>query len=244
MGRTKGSKNGVSTTPGYVAKGQRARGRLVNGQYIYGDVINPFIRKQMAERAAAKNNWQFMANRQAAITGLPSGTRMAVTKRQADIRAQNKRGYSAERIALLKKLANERKANVSKNAEDINKQISAHRSRLQEIVANKMNNDRKAKVMKQQIKKAANIGSQNNWQQQAAGAAAGGMTGQAMREKRTRHVSGLSAAGWDEHDRRVFGKSLGNFMKKAAEEYEAKVKAKVKYNKDKKKRKKKTLIIE
>lgn len=240
MGRTKGSKNGVSTTPGYVAKGQRARGRLVNGQYIYGDVINPFIRKQMAERAAAKNNWQFMANRQAAITGLPSGTRMAVTKRQADIRAQNKRGLSSERIALLKKLANERKANVSKNAEDINKQISAHRSRLQEIVANKMDKDRKAKVMKQQIKKAVNIGAQNNWQQQAAGAAAGGTTGQAMRERRIQSVRGLNAAGWDEHDRRVHGKSLGDYMKKAAEAYEAKVK----YNKDKKKRKKKTLIIE
>ena len=220
MGRTKGSKNGVSTTPGYVAIGKRAQKLDPTGQRF--------------------RNWQTWANRQAAVTGLPSGTRMAVTKRQADIRAQNKRGLSSERIALLKKLANERKANVSKNAEDINKQISAHRSRLQEIVANKMNNDRKAKVMKQQIKKAVNIGAQNNWQQQAAGAAAGGMTGQAMKERRVRATSGLNAAGWDEHDRRVHGKALGDYMKKAAEAYEAKVK----YNKDKKRRKKKPLIIE
>lgn len=243
MGRTKGSKNGVSTTPGYVAKGQKARGRLVNGQYVYGNVTNPFIRKQLAEKAAkegAKNNWQFMANRQAAVTGLPSGTRMAVTKRQADIRAQNKRGLSSERIALLKKLANERKANVSKNAEDINDQISAHRSRLQEIVANKMDKDRKAKIMKQQIKKAANLGAQNNWQQMANASAAGAIQGQRMKENKSRSTNGLNAAGWDEHDRRVYGKSLGDYMKKAADAYEAKVK----YNKEKKKRKKKTLIIE
>lgn len=219
MGRTKGSKNGVSTTPGYTAIGQKARGVDPTGQRF--------------------RNWQTWANRQAAISALPSGTRMAVTKRQANIRAQDKRGYSAERIALLKKLANERKANVSKNADEINKQISANRSRLQEIVANRMDKNRKAKIMKQQIKKAVNLGSQNNWQQQAAGAAAGGMTGQAMKEKRIRSVNGLNAAGWDEHDRRVHGKSLADYMKKDAEAHEAKVK----YNKEQKKRKKKILVI-
>lgn len=219
MGRTKGSKNGVSTTPGYTAIGQKARGVDPTGQRF--------------------RNWQTWANRQAAISALPSGTRMAVTKRQADIRAQDKRGYSSERIALLKKLANERKANVSRNADEINEQISANRSRLREIVANSMDKNRKAKIMKQQIKKAVNLGSQNNWQQQAAGAAAGGMTGQAMKERRIRSVNGLNAAGWDEHDRRVHGKSLGNFMKKDAEAHEAKVN----YNKEQKKRKKKTLII-
>lgn len=219
MGRTKGSKNGVSTTPGYTAIGQKARGVDPTGQRF--------------------RNWQTWANRQAAISALPSGTRMAVTKRQANIRAQDKRGYSAERIALLKKLANERKANVSKNADEINKQISANRSRLQEIVANRMDKNRKAKIMKQQIKKAVNLGSQNNWQQQAAGAAAGGMTGQAMKEKRIRSVNGLNASGWDEHDRRVHGKPLADYMKKDAEAREAKVK----YNKEQKKRKKKILVI-
>lgn len=219
MGRTKGSKNGVSTTPGYTAIGQKARGVDPTGQRF--------------------RNWQTWANRQAAISALPSGTRMAVTKRQANIRAQDKRGYSAERIALLKKLANERKANVSKNADEINKQISANRSRLQEIVANRMDKNRKAKIMKQQIKKAVNLGSQNNWQQQAAGTAAGAMTGRAMKENRIRSVNGLNAAGWDEHDRRVHGKSLADYMKKDAEAHEAKVK----YNKEQKKRKKKILVI-
>jgi len=33
--RTKGSKNGISTTKGYTAVGQKAKGRWVNGRYVY-----------------------------------------------------------------------------------------------------------------------------------------------------------------------------------------------------------------
>lgn len=160
MGRTKGSKNGVSTTPGYVAVGKRAQKLDPTGQRF--------------------RNWQAWANRQSAINSLPSGTRMYLTKRQNQIRAQKEGKVDIRNDArmyaspeLLKKLANERKRNMSKNAEAINDQISAHRSRLQEIVANKMEKDRKAKMMRQQIKKAVKIGAKNNWQQMAARAAAG-----------------------------------------------------------------------
>lgn len=38
--RTKGSRNGVSNTPGYLAIGQKAIGRLVNGRYIYDTAQN------------------------------------------------------------------------------------------------------------------------------------------------------------------------------------------------------------
>ena len=39
MGRTKGSKNGISNTPGYVAIGEKAKGILNNaGQYMYNQV--------------------------------------------------------------------------------------------------------------------------------------------------------------------------------------------------------------
>lgn len=34
-GRTKGSKNGISTTPGYRAVGQKAKGQWINGRYVY-----------------------------------------------------------------------------------------------------------------------------------------------------------------------------------------------------------------
>lgn len=46
--RTKGSKNGISTTKGYTAVGQKARGRWINGHYVYED--------------GAKNNWQQRGN--------------------------------------------------------------------------------------------------------------------------------------------------------------------------------------
>lgn len=34
-GRTKGSRNGISTTKGYTAVGQKAKGKLINGKYVY-----------------------------------------------------------------------------------------------------------------------------------------------------------------------------------------------------------------
>lgn len=34
-GRTKGSRNGISTTKGYTAVGQKAKGRWINGRYVY-----------------------------------------------------------------------------------------------------------------------------------------------------------------------------------------------------------------
>ena len=34
-GRTKGSRNGISTTKGYTAVGQKAKGRYINGRYVY-----------------------------------------------------------------------------------------------------------------------------------------------------------------------------------------------------------------
>lgn len=39
-GRTKGSRNGISTTKGYTAIGQKAKGHLVNGKYVYDAGVN------------------------------------------------------------------------------------------------------------------------------------------------------------------------------------------------------------
>ena len=40
-GRTKGSRNGVSTTKGYTAVGKKATGKLINGRYVY-DYYTPY----------------------------------------------------------------------------------------------------------------------------------------------------------------------------------------------------------
>ena len=54
-GRTKGSRNGVSTTPGYVAKGKKAVGRLINGVYVYANnAVNTFVPKPKAQTAAQR----------------------------------------------------------------------------------------------------------------------------------------------------------------------------------------------
>ena len=54
-GRTKGSRNGVSTTPGYVAKGKKAVGRLINGVYVYANnAVNTFAPKPKAQTAAQR----------------------------------------------------------------------------------------------------------------------------------------------------------------------------------------------
>lgn len=39
-GRTKGSRNGISTTKGYTAVGQKAKGKLINGKYVYTAGVN------------------------------------------------------------------------------------------------------------------------------------------------------------------------------------------------------------
>ena len=54
-GRTKGSKNGISTTPGYIAKGKKAVGQLINGVYVYANnAANAFKPKQPQQNAAKK----------------------------------------------------------------------------------------------------------------------------------------------------------------------------------------------
>lgn len=50
-GRTKGSRNGISTTKGYTAVGQKAKGHLVNGKYVYDYAST-----------GSQNDWQQQGN--------------------------------------------------------------------------------------------------------------------------------------------------------------------------------------
>lgn len=76
--RTKGSRNGVSNTPGYRAIGQRAVGRLVNGRYVYDIVGGGDLRKhdqQMVDTMAKYRNRVYKPSageRRAAATQLRS----------------------------------------------------------------------------------------------------------------------------------------------------------------------------
>ena len=76
-GRTKGSRNGISTTKGYTAIGQKAKGRYINGRYVYdtpksyggnventqsGAVSKPYVSKEYLEELeynSRKNNGSY-----------------------------------------------------------------------------------------------------------------------------------------------------------------------------------------
>lgn len=51
--RTKGSKNGISTTKGYTAVGQKAKGHWVNGHYVYYTEGTPNNWQQQADLASS-----------------------------------------------------------------------------------------------------------------------------------------------------------------------------------------------
>lgn len=58
-GRTKGSRNGISTTKGYTAVGQKAKGKIVNGKYVYAN-NNENTQSGIVVKPTS-NNWQQQA---------------------------------------------------------------------------------------------------------------------------------------------------------------------------------------
>lgn len=58
-GRTKGSRNGISTTKGYTAVGQKAKGKLINGKYVYAN-NNENTQSGIVVKPTS-NNWQQQA---------------------------------------------------------------------------------------------------------------------------------------------------------------------------------------
>ena len=52
--RTPGSKNGISNTPGYRAIGQRAKGRLIDGRYVYEANSRPYGGSNASPSSRAK----------------------------------------------------------------------------------------------------------------------------------------------------------------------------------------------
>lgn len=103
--RTKGSRNGVSTTKGYTAVGQKAKGKYENGQYVY-DYSNPnhggrnnlaydpvarrrlkegYTFSSYAQKLGEQNPWQQQGNDARAMTEY--GNRMTAARK-----AKNKNG--------------------------------------------------------------------------------------------------------------------------------------------------------
>lgn len=137
-GRTKGSKNGISTTPGYTAVGQKAKGHWVNGIYVspkepaknyqqpYGykpsSISNGYVplaeisereRKRQEKKAAAKADANFVGPR---LPGIAAGIDPRYAKRSNAMKGDprfaagsDEKFKAARRIARGKQLDNSAK---------------------------------------------------------------------------------------------------------------------------------------
>lgn len=87
--RTKGSKNGISNTPGYVAVGDRAEGRLVNGRYVYDNMTRRETPRQEYERRFGPRTTTSYARGSAPIRAKPKNIELRARERMGGYARQN-----------------------------------------------------------------------------------------------------------------------------------------------------------
>lgn len=156
-GRTKGSRNGVSTTKGYTAVGQRAKGRYINGRYVYD------LGAQGSYRPGAVNSRNDRYAQQPPVPDYDNllGKSFPATemgKRQSWQQIGDK--YRAANIAAQKAGTGESNSvNIAgmgrHQQEEANKRYQiAEQHRINKQVSKVPRND------------TSNYGSRNNWQQQ------------------------------------------------------------------------------
>lgn len=109
-GRTKGSRNGISTTKGYTAVGQKAKGHLVNGKYVY-DYASTGSQNDWQQQAALEQ-WK-KQNQNAIAAKKTAEAKAQVAKQPTNIGAsqsadlarwkqQNRNNIAAKKEAALK----------------------------------------------------------------------------------------------------------------------------------------------
>jgi hypothetical protein len=87
--RTKGSRNGVSTTQGYRAIGERAKGRLVNGRYVYDYDQTPAYRSPSYKMGSAVSSGLKKVN----------STLSGIGQRNTQRRQQNSSSYLGKKAS-------------------------------------------------------------------------------------------------------------------------------------------------
>ena len=155
-GRTKGSKNGVSTTPGYIAKGKKAVGQLINGVYVYANnAVNTNYRvdklaKQAEQRARLMNEANASYKKQQMLnSGNPANN------------WQQQGNYYRARSEYLDK------KNAKKAQQEHAHQNAVNQRNAEQMGRNQaLENARKASARNDKAKAIAK-GAQNNWQQKA-----------------------------------------------------------------------------
>jgi hypothetical protein len=198
--RTKGSRNGISTTKGYNAVGQRAKGRWINGRYVYED--------------GSQNNWQQLGDaHRSSLTmnntnrhvqdyrGMPASAVNEIIKRnnakmekRPEVKAFNawynaRRQHNAE-VAGINAAWEYQKANKQRLIDESNRSYDINQAKSAREGAQKQHNaeqaGREAALKQQQkasLRNAAAKGANNNWQQTANKTA--GILGNMSREDRS-----------------------------------------------------------
>lgn len=182
-GRTKGSKNGISNTKGYTAVGKKAKGKLVNGKYVYDDYGNYTPKSiqqrviQNASNAGVNNNWQQQANQAASYTGYkaPMTYKERRDKQMAETAARIKAENAAKKGSDNNWQQNAAKASAAGIRNNTVNDIAAanKKQHYANILAKgaAMGTSQAAataEISKKQAANAAAKGQNNNWQQQAA----------------------------------------------------------------------------
>ena len=191
--RTKGSKNGISTTKGYTAVGQKARGHWVNGHYVYyeDEAKQRAFRQGLAESRGRNSAYE----NQAMVKRMENSRKADVLDQK--IYGKNIKGYT--RLADISPYEKQRRANkylsnspqhqaaVNQHNAEVagreaalayaqNKRKRTNTGASQAADAARMNAEARNRILGSS-KGSLEKGASDNWQQQANMAASGKPSG-------------------------------------------------------------------
>lgn len=156
-GRTKGSRNGISTTKGYTAVGQKAKGKIINGRWYY-NITPDYVKAENAAKVKARNY--------AKSHGYDWGENTFNYVTNPDIKSQNAANVKARAAAIDKKYGYKQMASQAASQEWRDKQERAESEAKKKMYSQAANAERDTLAKRNSVAK----GAANNWQQQAAAA--------------------------------------------------------------------------
>lgn len=154
-GRTKGSRNGISTTKGYTAVGQKAKGKIINGRWYY-NITPDYVKAENAAKVKARNY--------AKSHGYDWGENTFNYVTNPDIKSQNAANVKSRAAAIDKKYGYKQMASQAASQEWRDKQERAESEAKKKMYSQAANAEQDTLARRNSVAK----GAANNWQQQAA----------------------------------------------------------------------------
>lgn len=159
-GRTKGSRNGVSTTKGYTAVGQKAKGKIINGRYVY-DYYTPYGMKNSTITEGYTPLAAISTREQHRLEQVAKNNEKARENKQ---KAENYARVKAMNYAFDKKYGYKEMGKQAASQEWRDKQERAESEEKKKMYSQAANAERDTLARRNSVAK----GAVNNWQQQAA----------------------------------------------------------------------------